>query len=555
MKIHQFRSCLVCWLLGIVTTNAAVRYVDLNSATPTPPYTDWATAATNIQDAVDAAVAGDQILVTNGVYQSGGRNLGSLGATRLVADKSVAIRSVNGSEFTLIYGDGHLVRCVSLSQRASLSGFTLTNGTASGFGFGTPLRGGGVYCYSTNEVVSDCVLVGNHADFGGGAYGGTLIDCTLTNNSARYAGGGAAGEPSRFPSSEWDRPGCRLINCTLAGNWTIFSGEGGGAWGNDDGGCALINCTLTNNSAFRGAGAKACKLDYCTLTGNNGDYEALNCTLNNCTLKGRVMDFRSSVAIGVQSCNLNNCELTDYTAGATGARNGTLNNCTLTRNSTGVSGGRLNNCIVYGNGVDYDTNSFLNFCCTKIAPDRGQGNMTNAPLFADYDGGNLRLQSNSPCINAGLNTAAASGLDLDGSPRLVGGTVDIGAYEFQSPSSVLSYAWAQQYGLSTDGSADYADADSDRMNNWQEWIAGTAPTDAASALRMSNPTTDASGVTVSWQSVSNRTYFLERTTNLGAMPPFSLLTNKLVGQPGTTSFTDTNATGPGPFFYRVGVQQ
>jgi len=60
-------------------------------------------------------------------------------------------------------------------------------------------------------------------------------------------------------------------------------------------------------------------------------------------------------------------------------------------------------------------------------------------------------------------------------------------------------------------------------------------------------------VTVSWQSVEGVSYFLERSTNLWASPPLTLLAPNLPGQPGTTSYADTTATNAGPYFYRVGV--
>jgi hypothetical protein len=46
-------------------------------------------------------------------------------------------------------------------------------------------------------------------------------------------------------------------------------------------------------------------------------------------------------------------------------------------------------------------------------------------------------------------------------------------------------------------------------------------------------------------------YFLERSVNLAAS--LTLLATKILGQAGTTSYSDANATGAGAFFYRVGV--
>jgi hypothetical protein len=109
--------------------------------------------------------------------------------------------------------------------------------------------------------------------------------------------------------------------------------------------------------------------------------------------------------------------------------------------------------------------------------------------------------------------------------------------------------------MPTDGSADNTDSDGDGLNNWQEWRTGTNPTSALSVLRLLGPASGAPGVVVSWQSVSGLNYFLQRGTGVGGQPPFLPLAANIVGQPGTTTFTDTNAVGAGPFFYRVGVQE
>ena len=172
----------------------------------------------------------------------------------------------------------------------------------------------------------------------------------------------------------------------------------------------------------------------------------------------------------------------------------------------------------------------------------------------DFAHGDLRLRSNSPCINAGNNACVPAATDLDGNPRIVSGTVDIGAYEYQGSGSVISYAWLQQYGLPTDGSADSLDSDADGRNNWQEWRCLTDPTNALSALRLLTPSREGTNVTLSWQGVGGVSYFLESTTNLTASPSFGLLaTNLTTNQSGLLIYNDANSADVPSRLYRLGV--
>jgi hypothetical protein len=511
-------------------------YVSSSSANPVPPYLSWATAATNIQDGVDAVGPGITVLVTNGIYATGGRALDGTTTSRVAVDKPITLRSVNGPGVTAIEGFqdpsfGNGIRCVYLSNGAQILGFTLTNGFSG--------DGGGIYCDPSAGAVSNCVVVGCWAGGpGGGAYGGTLNNCIVTGNFAVWGGGVSGGT---------------LNNCRLSGNGAHvplgapgdglpIGGSGGGAYG-----ATLNGCTLDNNAAVRwGGGASSCILTECTLDSNSAAFGGgvESGTLNNCTI------IRNSASLGG------------------GAYGGALYNCTVVENVAsdsggGVTGSALADCILAYNGAwaedNYTADSTLSYCCTTPRPTSGIGNITNAPLLVDLLAGNLRLQPDSPCINAGSNSYLTNSyftnvFDLDGNPRIAGGTVDIGAYEFQNPTSLISYAWLQQYGLPIDGSADFSDSDGDGLNNWQEWRCGTDPTSAQSALRLLSALPSGTNVTVTWQSVAGVTYLLERSTNLvGSPSSFTPIATAIPGQPGTTSYADTGAVGPGPVFYRVGV--
>jgi PKD repeat protein len=416
--------------LGVTATviihvvESPVHYVALNSSSPSPPYSSWDTAASSIQNAVDAAAPGALVLVNDGIYESGGRAVYGIMTNRVAVTKPLTVRSVNGPGVTVIRGhaipvetgngDG-AVRGMYLANGAMLIGFTITNGhTLTGPSIDIDyqkygLSGGGVWCESTSAILSNCIVTHNGANgSAGGINSGTLNHCTIVRNWAGDDGGGANGSV--------------LNNCILTRNFSYNCG--GGARGS-----VLNSCVLMENSANEdGGGAFGCTLNNCIISMNSALYEG---------------EYYGSGG-GAALSTLNNCVLTGNSASTGGgAYGGMLANCTLVGNLAGDGGGgaascTLNNCIAYYNttfrgiGANY-AGVTVNYSCTTPLPATGAGNISSAPLFANQATGEFRLQADSPCINAGNNAYAPAGPDLDGLPRIVGGTVDIGAYEFQTP--------------------------------------------------------------------------------------------------------------------------
>jgi hypothetical protein len=98
-----------------------------------------------------------------------------------------------------------------------------------------------------------------------------------------------------------------------------------------------------------------------------------------------------------------------------------------------------------------------------------------------------------------------------------------------------------------------ADADGDGASNWQEYIAGTDPTDAKSCLKTSTDqaaSQQKQDCVIRWPSVSGKTYVIERSTTLFAPTWSAISTN--TGTGADMEYHDTS--GGNVRFYRVRVQ-
>lgn len=217
--------------------SVAPSYVNVSNINPVFPYASWATAATNIQDAIAVTnVAGRVVLVTNGVYDTGAVAVWGSMSNRIALSNGVVVRSVNGPRFTFLrgvpapggtVGDG-ATRCAYVGDGSVLQGFTLTNGYTRAAGHTSREQGGGGAWCESRGVVTNCVFVGNtSSQDGGGANGGIFYGCIFMQNEA-FDDGGAADD-------------AELHNCVLKNNRASVSG--GGATES-----VLSHCTVVANS-------------------------------------------------------------------------------------------------------------------------------------------------------------------------------------------------------------------------------------------------------------------------------------------------------------------
>ncbi|MGN6556235.1 MAG: PKD domain-containing protein, partial [Verrucomicrobiota bacterium] len=327
--------------VSVAVTSQPTLYVSLGSPNPTPPFLSWATAATNIQDAIDQAFAGGStVLVSNGLYRTGGRAPTGVLTNRVSLDRPVTVRSLNGPEETIIEGyqrpfygwsiqadfpgrglGDSAVRCAYLCDGARLEGFTLTNGaTRAGFNSFTTieLSGSGVWCESTNAAVGNCVIVSNICNgWGAGAYSGTLVNCHIISNKIFGSFGGGAG--IAFSSAS---------DCIISGN--SDEGQGGGALSS-----TLSNCTVTANAR---RGAWNCVLINSTISSNDGP-GLQGGSATGCVISGNNAGVLS-LGGGATSMILSNCFISDnHSSSGGGVYNCVMNDCTLSNNSATVGGG------------------------------------------------------------------------------------------------------------------------------------------------------------------------------------------------------------------------
>lgn len=427
--------------------------------------TNVGTGAGSLPNAIAQATAGDTITFNPAL--SGQPIVLSAAVT---INQAITIQGLGADKTTITGAGSDRLLNVTSANPVTISGVTLNNGltTAPNSNGGAILNTGklvlGSDAFSQNQVlgpgsegaaiastgagasltITHCTFTGGFATGGGGALFNDTAS-TASIDSASLQGNGASANGSGI-----DNKGMMTItNASLSQETAVAGGNLGGAINNQVGATVtLIGCSLRGNSAIQGGGA----------LNNDGTATIVNTSIlaNHVLMDGGP---GGGAIRNTGTLSIFNSTITanaDASAGATSSGNISNSGGTVLLHNSIVAEGTT------GNGASPDINGAVfpqsanNFVGAADAALTGISNGVNAnqagtvanPIFVllgpqTGNGGstiNRVPLPGSPVINAGQNTLIPPGANLDqrGFPRIIGGTVDIGAVEFQPPQTTTS---------------------------------------------------------------------------------------------------------------------
>ena len=361
------------------------------------------------------------------------------------------------------------------TQNIVIDGITIHGGqnTSSGAGIDASM----IFSKST-LLISNCRFIDNKSSTCGALsiLASDSTSCKLTIRNCYFSGnsGVNAGAFGLFASSFSASMESLLENCVFSENSGVglYSYSGPGAIesvGNYSSTTSLkiVDCKFLNNTALRLGGAISvnkmnCEIENSIFTNNSvtdsyGEGGVLYARFSKFVFKNCLFKNNNAAYGGVvHNEGYSNLPTSQF-----------FLNCNFVSNSALKSGGvfhngdfqglsdfnpntiYLKNCLVWGNTAPNDPvykpqtwnspsgNQMKSTLVTtySLIQDNypGIGNLDTDPLFINPANGDFRLKPNSPAINAGdPNITNLPATDLAGQPRVQGGQVDIGAYEFFS---------------------------------------------------------------------------------------------------------------------------
>ncbi len=330
-------------------------------------------AFATIQKAIDSALDGDTVLVADGTYTGpGNRDIDFLG-------KAITVRSTDPNDPNIVAAtiidcngtetDPHRGFRFHSGEDADsvLEGFTITNGYAPITAPHRVATGGAIDCINSSPTIRQCIIRSNLAGVGGGIYCG--------ESESIISKCEITGNSARYGG------GIRLHTCQSEIN----------------------NCLITDNTAWEQMGGG--------MIVSFSDANIINCTFSNNTahMFGGAIYYDESMV--------------------------TITNCILWENSpTEISEGPRADGAVRYSDVQGSWPGEGNIDADPCFVEPGYWDANDTPDDVNDDfwvEGDYYLLPYSLCIDTGdpNYVAEPNETDIDGNPRVIGGRIDMGAYE------------------------------------------------------------------------------------------------------------------------------